>query len=73
MQENDKELLNFNADELAQTMDDDDEEGDEDGDVDMEDEEKVPTLTKEMLQKWQKALLAVRAQDFIPLEVLTFD
>ncbi|KAJ3546732.1 hypothetical protein NMY22_g1943 [Coprinellus aureogranulatus] len=61
LQENDKELLNFNADELAQTMDDDDEEGDEDGDVEMEDEEKVPILTKDILQKWQKALLGQRS------------
>lgn len=59
LQENDKELLNFQPDDLVD--DDDDDTGmDEDGDVDMEeDEEKMPVLTKEVLQKWQKALLGV--------------
>jgi nucleolar complex protein 2 len=59
LQENDKELLNFQPDEL---VDDDDEDMgmDTDGDADMEeDEEKIPVLTKEVLQKWQKALLGV--------------
>ncbi|KAH6911958.1 Noc2p family-domain-containing protein [Coprinopsis sp. MPI-PUGE-AT-0042] len=54
LQENDRELLNFNAEAMA---DDEDMDEDEDGDVNMEDEEQVPTLTKQLLQKWQKALL----------------
>ncbi|KAF5326414.1 hypothetical protein D9611_000950 [Ephemerocybe angulata] len=60
LQENDKELLNFNADELAMD-EDDDEDGGDDEDVDMEDDEKIPILTKEILQKWQKTLLSKRS------------
>ncbi|EAU87524.1 hypothetical protein CC1G_11196 [Coprinopsis cinerea okayama7 len=61
LQENDKELLNFKADDFA-GGDDDDMDGDEDVDMDGEDDEdKVPTLTKEQLSKWQKALLEQRS------------
>lgn len=61
LQENDKELLNFKADEFVDTMDDDEDEGD-DEDVDMEDDdEKIPILTKEILQKWQKTLIGKRS------------
>ncbi|KAJ2915338.1 hypothetical protein MD484_g5073, partial [Candolleomyces efflorescens] len=62
LQENDKELLNFKPDELVDDDGDEDDGLDKDGDVDMEeDEEKMPVLTKEILQKWQKALLGQRS------------
>lgn len=60
LQENDKELLNFDPDALA-AADEDDQEEDADGDVAMEEEEKVPMLTKEQLKKWQQSLLQVRS------------
>jgi nucleolar complex protein 2 len=63
LQENDRELLNFNAEAMAE---DDDTDEDEDRDVDMEDEEQVPTLTKQLLQKWQKALLEVLFEFYVP-------
>ncbi|KAF5345806.1 hypothetical protein D9756_010886 [Leucocoprinus leucothites] len=49
LQENDRELLEFNPD----AADEDEEMGHED----VEEEEKTPTLTKEHLRQWQKALL----------------
>jgi len=57
LQENDRELLNFNPDALSQDGEDDE---DLDGDVGM-DEDEVPVLTKEHLKSWQKALLQVSA------------
>lgn len=58
LQENDKELLDFDPDALPDVADDDnEEENGEDEDVEME--EKVPVLTNQILQKWQKALLEV--------------
>ncbi|GJE99145.1 Noc2 domain-containing protein [Phanerochaete sordida] len=58
LQENDKELLDFDP----SAMQADDEE-DEDGAEEDEDEEmvSVPTLTKNILQKWQKAILEQRS------------
>ena len=57
LQENDKELLDFDVDE---DDDDDDLDVDEDGmDEDEEEEAKAPVLTKEILRRWQKALLEV--------------
>ena len=52
LQENDRELLEF---------DPDDEERDDDIGEDDEEmqEDKIPSLTKEILQRWQKALLEV--------------
>ncbi|KAH9476916.1 putative NOC2 family protein [Psilocybe cubensis] len=58
LQENDKELLEFNPDAIPD--DSSDEEG-EDEDVDMEEEEKTPVLTKEQIKKWQKSLLEQRS------------
>ncbi|TFK37615.1 Noc2p family-domain-containing protein [Crucibulum laeve] len=58
LQENDRELLDFNPDGLK--VGSEDEDVDEDGDVDMEDG-KLPVLTKEHLQKWQKAILQQRS------------
>ncbi|KAJ3500788.1 hypothetical protein NLJ89_g9637 [Agrocybe chaxingu] len=55
LQENDEELLNFNMNDLPGN--DSSEEGDEDGDVVMEEEEKTPVLTKEILRSWQRPLL----------------
>ncbi|PCH43014.1 Noc2-domain-containing protein [Wolfiporia cocos MD-104 SS10] len=55
LQENDKELLDFNPDEAAD--DGEDEEGE---DEDME-RESVPVLNKQILLKWQKALLEQRS------------
>jgi len=47
--------------------DDDDNDGGDDGEADSsgEVEEKTPVLTKDTLQKWQKALLEVRRHTFI--------
>ena len=58
LQENDKELLNFDV--VDEDEDEDEEEGvnmDEDED---EDSEKAPTLTTEILRRWQKAILEVK-------------
>ena len=54
LQENDQELLNFNLDDNAA------DEGGEDEDDEAMEEDETPVLTKEILQKWQKALLDVR-------------
>jgi len=52
LQENDRELLEFNPEATS--------EGGKipDGDIESA-EEKIPTLTKEHLRQWQKALLGV--------------
>lgn len=57
LQENDTELLDFDPDAM-----DEDEDADVDEDDDDEDEaevDAVPVLTKNILQKWQKAILEV--------------
>ncbi|KAL5525179.1 NOC2 [Sanghuangporus sanghuang] len=57
LQENDRELLDFDV------MEDEDEEMDDDdavGGAD-DDEMKAPTLTKEILRRWQKAILEHRS------------
>ena len=54
LQENDQELLNFNLDNNAADA------GGEDEDEEAMEEDETPVLTKEILQKWQKALLDVR-------------
>lgn len=64
LQENDRELLNFNLHEA--------------GDEEMEDvegfdeamEEKIPSLTKEILQKWQRAILEARIYEQIAVDVV---
>lgn len=56
LQENDRELLEFNTN--GGQADDDDEDEEEDM-VDI-----TPVLTKEVLQRWQKALLDVRPSAF---------
>ncbi|KAF8154012.1 Noc2p family-domain-containing protein [Crassisporium funariophilum] len=62
LQENDQELLNFNPKSMPTAADSSDDEGDgDDGDVPMEEEEQVPVLTKDLLKKWQKALLEQRS------------
>jgi nucleolar complex protein 2 len=53
LQENDKELLDFDPNVLPGDFDAED----NNGDVDMEDE--VPVLTKDQLQTWKRALLLV--------------
>ena len=61
LQENDKELLDFDMDggEDDENEDEDEEMGDaEQGNED--EDVKAPTLTKQVLSKWQKALLQVR-------------
>jgi len=57
LQENDKELLDFNPDSLDAAESSDEEDGD--GDVLMDEEERIPILTKDMLRQWQKPLLQV--------------
>ncbi|KAG6810857.1 hypothetical protein H0H92_010041 [Tricholoma furcatifolium] len=62
LQENDKELLDFNLGENAE-MDSDEEDAEVEGgdeDVDMENE-KTPVLTAAHLRRWQKALLEQRS------------
>ncbi|TDL26990.1 Noc2-domain-containing protein [Rickenella mellea] len=54
LQENDKELLDFNLPDVG--MDEDDEDGDDD-----DDDVKVPVLTTELLKRWQKAMLEHRS------------
>ncbi|KAF9556463.1 Noc2-domain-containing protein [Agrocybe pediades] len=60
LQENDKELLEFNPDALDNVGSSDDE-GDEDVDMEAEEEEKTPNLTKNHLKQWQKSLLQHRS------------
>ena len=57
LQENDRELLEFDPSAVVQDSDEDME--DVEADMDME-ENKAPVLTGEILKKWQKALLEVR-------------
>ncbi|KAI6046626.1 Noc2-domain-containing protein [Pisolithus marmoratus] len=57
LQENDKELLQFDPN---QSDEEDDEQVDEDGDTEM-DSESLPILTNETLQRWKKALLEHRS------------
>lgn len=59
LQENDKELLDFDV------SDDEGEELDEDAmDIAEEEGEKAPTLTSDILRRWQKALLEVGISSF---------
>ncbi|KAG6330687.1 hypothetical protein ID866_8405, partial [Astraeus odoratus] len=53
LQEHDRELLEFDPNQ----MEDEDEDEDDHEDIDME--ESVPILTKDILRRWQKALLEV--------------
>ena len=53
LQDNDRELLDFDPEDAV-----DDEDDEEEGDVDMEGET-LPILTKDILRGWQKALLDV--------------
>lgn len=55
LQENDRELLQFDPDGAEEDV-----ELDEDVDEERMLEEKAPVLTKEVLRRWQKALLEVR-------------
>ncbi|KLO16607.1 Noc2-domain-containing protein [Schizopora paradoxa] len=57
LQENDQELLDFDVDEEDVSMDDDEDGGDRED----EEEVKAPSLTKEHLKRWQKALLEHRS------------
>lgn len=57
LQENDKELLEFDPNTLSGDSDAED----NDGDVDMENE--VPVLTKGQLQTWKKVLLQVPSRN----------
>ena len=57
LQENDRELLEFDPDALATDICDEETEG-SDRDA-MEEDDKLPVLTRDILSKWQKALLKV--------------
>ncbi len=59
LQENDRELLDFKLDGAGHEDEDEDMEGEEPAE-----EDQTPVLTKEILQKWQKALLDVRVLFF---------
>ncbi|RDX44080.1 Noc2-domain-containing protein [Lentinus brumalis] len=56
LQENDRELLDFKLDGAGHEDEDEDMEGEEPAE-----EDQTPVLTKEILQKWQKALLDHRS------------
>ncbi|EIM84277.1 Noc2-domain-containing protein [Stereum hirsutum FP-91666 SS1] len=58
LQENDRELLDFDPNAVDQ--DSDEEAEGEDADMDVE-EDKAPVLTSQILKKWQKALLEQRS------------
>ncbi|KIJ61242.1 hypothetical protein HYDPIDRAFT_138099 [Hydnomerulius pinastri MD-312] len=58
LQENDRDLLDFDPNEMVDAEDED--EGEDEEDVEME-SEKLPILTKEILRGWQKALLEHRS------------
>ncbi|KIN95204.1 hypothetical protein M404DRAFT_17121 [Pisolithus tinctorius Marx 270] len=60
LQENDKELLEFNPNQSDDDEDDEDEQVDQDGDTEMDDES-LPILTNEILQRWKKSLLEHRS------------
>ncbi|KAI0776831.1 Noc2-domain-containing protein [Trametes elegans] len=55
LQENDRDLLEFSMNEARE------EDAEEDEDEAMEEEVEIPVLTKEILQRWQKALLEHRS------------
>ncbi|KAI0830150.1 Noc2-domain-containing protein [Trametes gibbosa] len=59
LQENDRELLDFNLADAQAAVDDEDE--DDEDDEDPMEEDITPVLTKEILRKWQKALLEHRS------------
>ncbi|KZT05233.1 Noc2-domain-containing protein [Laetiporus sulphureus 93-53] len=59
LQENDKELLEFHLNAVSDDEDDDEGEQEEDGDAMQED--MAPVLTKQILRKWQRALLEQRS------------
>ena len=56
LQENDRELLEFDPNQIDE--DEEDESDEQNQDVDM-DEEKLPVLTSNILRAWQRALLEV--------------
>jgi hypothetical protein len=56
LQENDKELLDFDPNDIQEDPEDLE---DVDGDVEM-DNQHLPTLTTNILKRWQRALLEVR-------------
>ena len=59
LQENDKELLDFNDEGNDVDMDDEDDDTPDAGGDGDEDDAKAPTLTQDYLRRWQKALLEV--------------
>lgn len=61
LQENDRELLQFDGEGDAAGSDDDDGNEGFEMDLDGADDEQLPILTKEILKGWQKALLEVLA------------
>ena len=61
LQENDRELLQFDPEALGTVDEDEDEDEDEDGNSAMEEDDGPPILTKDILRNWQKALLEVRS------------
>lgn len=63
LQENDRELLEFNATQASDNeMDDEDDVMDEEGDEEEGDE--LPILTTDILKTWQRALLEVSSLCF---------
>jgi len=59
LQENDRELLEFDPS-TDPAINDSDKEAPSDGDDDAMEEDRLPILTNAVLRKWQKALLEVR-------------
>ncbi|EJD05007.1 Noc2-domain-containing protein [Fomitiporia mediterranea MF3/22] len=58
LQENDRELLDFD---VPDGVDEDEDMGEDAMEADDDEEIKAPTLTKEILQRWQKAILEHRS------------
>lgn len=81
LQENDRELLDFDPGHAGGSMqsggDDDEEDGgfemDGDarhGDEMQEDGERMPVLTKDVLKGWQKAILEVSHYEYFPVDLV---
>lgn len=67
LQENDKELLEFEASEAeASSENDEEEEGEDAMDEDKEEDEEAPLLTTSILREWQKSLIEVRRSIYPP-------
>lgn len=65
LQENDRELLQFDANSAPFENSDNEMDMDEGNEHEPMEDARMPVLTKDLLKKWQKALLEVRPFTFI--------